>query len=131
VRTKLFLGMLFMTSMLYGQNKLTIVVDGIEEVEGHILIQVYDREETVVNGKIEKVEGETVTVVFEDIASGEYAVSLFQDENDNRKLDTGMFGIPKEKYGFSNNVQAKMGPPPFSDRLFQISEDTEIAITLR
>jgi uncharacterized protein (DUF2141 family) len=33
---------------------------------------------------------------------GEYVVSLFQDTNNNGKLDVGIFGIPKEPVGITN-----------------------------
>ena len=44
---------------------------------------------------------ETVSVDL-DLASGEYLFSIFQDNNDNGKLDTNLLGIPKELFGFSN-----------------------------
>ncbi|MDR1896327.1 MAG: DUF2141 domain-containing protein, partial [Prevotellaceae bacterium] len=69
-------------------------------------------------------------IVLDSIASGEYAVSLFHDENDNYKLDVGAFGIPVEKTGFSNNAKGKMGPPKFMDCKFAVTDDTVIYITL-
>jgi uncharacterized protein (DUF2141 family) len=99
MKTRLFLLMMLAASTLNAQNKLTVVIDGIENVKGHILIGVSDSNEKQVFGKLEKIEGETVTIVFENVAPGEYAVSAFHDENDNQKLDTGVFGIPTEKYG--------------------------------
>jgi uncharacterized protein (DUF2141 family) len=77
-----------------------------------------------------KVESETVTVTLENVPSGEYAVSLFHDENGNKKLDKGLFGIPTEKYGVSNNAKGKYGPPSYDDCKFVIKEDMEIKITL-
>jgi uncharacterized protein (DUF2141 family) len=130
MKTKLVLLMWLAASALNAQNKLTLVIDGIDEVKGHLMIAVLDNEKKPVTGKIVKVEAETATVVFDSIPSGEYAVSIYQDENDNKKLDTGAFGIPTEKFGNSNNVRAKMGPPDFKEQLFRIEEDTEIAITL-
>jgi uncharacterized protein (DUF2141 family) len=130
MKTRLFGLMMLAASSLSAQNKLTVVIDGIEEVKGHIMIGVSDNTQKPVKGKMEKIDSETVTVVFDSIPSGEYAVAIYQDENDNEKLDTGAFGIPKEKYGFSNNVRGKMGPPAFKDRLFKIEEDTIIYITL-
>ncbi|MDR1437149.1 MAG: DUF2141 domain-containing protein, partial [Candidatus Symbiothrix sp.] len=59
-----------------------------------------------------------------------YAVSIFHDENDNGKLDTGVFGIPKERTGNSNNARGSYGPPKFDDCKFTVSGDTEIYITL-
>jgi uncharacterized protein (DUF2141 family) len=130
MKTKLFLLMLLAASSLSAQNKLTVVIDGIENVKGHVMVGLSDSNEKSITGKMEKIEGETLTIVFDSIPSGEYAISAYQDENDNGKLDTGTFGIPKEKYGFSNNARGKMGPPAFKDRLFKVEEDTVINITL-
>jgi uncharacterized protein (DUF2141 family) len=134
MKTKLFLLTLFVASTLNAQNKLTVVIDGIENIEGQILIGVYDEAgfmKKPIDAKIEKIEDETVTVVFDSIARGEYALSVFQDENNNYQLDAGLFGIPTEKYGFSNNAKGKMGPPAFKDCMIKMEdEDLVIYITL-
>ena len=44
---------------------------------------------------------------------GTYAVKLFHDANDNGRLDTNWIGIPKERFGFSNNAMGRFGPPDF------------------
>ena len=43
---------------------------------------------------------------------GRYALTLFHDENGNRKLDT-MLGIPREGFGFSRNPVLRFGAPKF------------------
>jgi uncharacterized protein (DUF2141 family) len=131
MKSKLFLLMMLAASVVNAQNTLTVVIDGIEDVRGHLMLVVNDKENKPVAWKSEKIEGETITLVFDSIPVGEYAISAYQDENDNRKLDTGVFGIPKEKYGFSNNARGTMGPPAFEKLLFKVEEDTEINITLR
>jgi uncharacterized protein (DUF2141 family) len=55
---------------------------------------------------------------FEDIAPGTYALAVVHDENMNGKLDTNFLGIPKEGYGFSNNVKGLLGAPSFSAASF-------------
>jgi uncharacterized protein (DUF2141 family) len=133
MKTKMFLFMLLAASSLNAQNKLTIVVEGIEDLQGHLIVGLYDEEnfrKQPLNGAIVKVEEEISTIVLENVVSGEYAVAVYQDENDNQKLDTGLFGIPTEKYGFSNNAQGKMGPPAYADCKFAVEGDTEIHITL-
>ena len=55
-----------------------------------------------------------------DLPSGEYAISVFHDENENQKLDTNFISIPKESFGFSNNVLGLMGPPSFEKAKFQV-----------
>ena len=135
MRTILFLSMMLMVSLAGAQNKLTVVVDGIEKSNGKVLVAVYDStrfmREALYYGKAKVENGaEEVTVVIENIASGQYAVSVFHDENDNGKLDAGTFGIPSEKYGFSNNAKGNMGLPVFQDCMITVEEDTEINITL-
>ena len=49
---------------------------------------------------------------FSDVPAGRYALSVFHDENSNRKLDT-VVGIPKEGFGFSRNPVIRFGPPHF------------------
>jgi uncharacterized protein (DUF2141 family) len=51
---------------------------------------------------------------FEDIPPGTYAIAVIHDENMNGELDTNMFGIPTEGYGFSRDAKALIGVPSFS-----------------
>ena len=125
--------MLFAAITLNAQHKLSIVVEGIEEPTGHVIVGLYDKEnfmKSPLNGQMAAVTAETVTIVLENVPPGEYAVSLFQDENDNGKLDTGLFGIPTEKYGFSRNAKGKYGPPSYEDCQFVLDGDMEIFIML-
>lgn len=68
-------------------------------------------------------------VPLKDIPHGEYAVSVFHDENDNGKLDTGFMRIPKEPIGTSNNARGRFGPPKYKDARFQLNT-TELQITI-
>ena len=62
---------------------------------------------------------------------GEYAISLFVDSNGNKKIDKNFFGIPKEQYGFSNNVMGRMSPPSFDQAKFMVTGPTTQNIKLR
>jgi len=135
MRTFLFLSMMLAASVVGAQNKLTVTVDGIVNPKGKIWVAVFDSinflKQPAYYGMVNIEEGqEEVTVVIDSVASGKYAVTFFQDENGNNKLDTGAYGIPTEKYGFSNNFRPTMGPPTFNDCMIEIKEDTEINITL-
>jgi uncharacterized protein (DUF2141 family) len=136
MRTILFLSMALAASVVCAQNKLTVTVDGIENPKGKVMVAVFDSTNFLkapVYYGMTKIEPgqEEVTVIIDSVASGKYAVTVFQDENDNNKMDTGAYGIPTEKYGFSNNAEVKMGPPSFQDCMFPVEEDTEINITLK
>jgi uncharacterized protein (DUF2141 family) len=45
-------------------------------------------------------------------------------------MDTGMFGIPQEKYGFSNDAKGFAGPPSFKQCKFTFNEDLKMIINL-
>ncbi len=72
-----------------------------------------------------------LTIDAGELAPGRYAVSVYQDVNGNHKLDSGLFGIPKEPVGASNNPKPHFGPPRFDECAFQMGEsDQTISITL-
>jgi len=69
-------------------------------------------------------------VTFTDVPKGEYAVSVYHDENSNGVMDKNMFGIPSEDYASSNNAKGVMGPPKYADAKFKINTNSKIKITL-
>ncbi len=71
----------------------------------------------IIAGSIKNIDTETYKETF-DIPVGTYAVGYYIDANENEKLDTNFLGIPKEEYGFSNNVRGKFGPPSFESASF-------------
>lgn len=74
-----------------------------------------------------------VLVEVTGLPPGQYAVALLHDENEDGKMNTSLLGLPKEGYGFSNNVMGLMGPPSFSKASVLVKEGTKktISITLR
>ena len=65
-----------------------------------------------------------------DLPVGDYAVTTFLDENNNAKLDTNMMGIPKERFGFSNNPTILTGAPSFQECEFSVSGAKSLVINL-
>ena len=51
---------------------------------------------------------------------GQYAIQVIHDKNKNGKLDRRIFGIPSERYGFSNNVKGKIGLPEYEEVVFTV-----------
>jgi acyl-CoA reductase-like NAD-dependent aldehyde dehydrogenase/uncharacterized protein (DUF2141 family) len=77
------------------------------------------------------IAGQTTDVDAGRLSPGRYAVSVYQDENGNHKLDSNIIGIPKEPVGASNNPKPRMGPPRFDDCAFQMKDtDLTISVTL-
>ncbi len=64
-----------------------------------------------------------VTLRFDNVAPGHYAIALIHDENDNDRMDRAMLMMPKEGYGFSRDAKVVMGPPKFSAAAFDVGSD--------
>jgi penicillin V acylase-like amidase (Ntn superfamily)/uncharacterized protein (DUF2141 family) len=63
------------------------------------------------------------------VKKGTYAIACFHDINGNKKLDGGMFGIPKEPYAFYRNKKGLFGlPPKYEDIKFDLLKDTSLMI---
>jgi uncharacterized protein (DUF2141 family) len=74
---------------------------------------------------------ETTVLVFRNLRPGLHGISLFHDENGNGVMDTTVIGLPIERYGFSRDARASMGPPGFADAAIDLQADTTIRITLK
>jgi len=70
------------------------------------------------------VSADTVLMTIAELEPGSYALAAFHDEDADSVFDRGLFGVPSESYGFSNNVRGRTGPPDFEDALVVLSADT-------
>lgn len=57
----------------------------------------------------------------DDLPSGNYAISVFHDEDEDGILKKNKYGIPKDRCGFSNNPTIFFGPPSFSKCKIEIT----------
>lgn len=116
------------------QSTLTVTIQNLKNIDGDILVGLYDNASNfprkVATGKIVKVTEQVMRVTFPDLKPGNYAVSVLHDENQNKDMDQGTLGIPKEGFGFSNNAKAVMGPPSFKKARFHLP-DGNTAITIK
>lgn len=64
----------------------------------------------------------TVTLLFKEVPPGIYAVTTFQDINDDGRLGRGTFGAPNEPWAVSNNAKGVMGPPAFDDAKVEVGD---------
>jgi uncharacterized protein (DUF2141 family) len=107
-------------------QRLVVRVENIKDDKGQIGVALYNTESDFMKkqfaGKFAPAKKEGVEVVFENLPPGEYAVSIMHDSNANGKIDTNFMGIPKEGYGFSNNVMGSFGPPSFEKAKFKLAD---------
>ena len=71
-----------------------------------------------------------LTCTFEKLPAGAYAVSVLHDEDDDGELDTGLFGMPTEGYGVSNNHVPAMSSPTFKEALLTVADGERKAISV-
>ncbi len=113
---------------------LRVNMEGFETNKGKVKVGLYNSEGTFLKSTFKSLDSlikdKKATVVFEGLEKGEYAVSIYQDENENGVMDTNLFGIPKEDYASSNNAKGMMGPPKYKDAKFELTKDSAIGITL-
>ncbi|MDC0462968.1 DUF2141 domain-containing protein [Flavobacteriaceae bacterium] len=114
---------------------LKITVNNIKNIKGKLQVCLTDKKEDFLKqcdyAKTVAVRNNTISLKIANIKTGVYSVSLFHDENNNGVLDTkGLFGIPSEPYGFSNNPRTTFGPPSFENCTFLIDGDKQIYIKL-
>lgn len=111
---------------------ITINFSGMKSDKGDLYVALYNKEGDFLKksfkGSIVKVNNKIATAVFENIPQGEYAISSFHDENDNKKMDTRIFGIPKEPIGMSNDAKGFMGPPKYKDAKFLVDKNVVLSI---
>ncbi len=113
---------------------LTIEILGMKSNKGSVLVALYKNKEDFLKkrfrGDVAKIKNKKAITVFKSLVPGIYAVSLFHDENNNQKMDTNFFGIPKEPYGTSNDAKGFMGPPKYEDAKFTITKNKTISISI-
>lgn len=108
--------------------KLDIEITNIKSDEGKVAIQLLNESEAVVKELYAEISGGECIVTFDSLSPGHYALQYYHDENDNGEMDTGLFGIPKEGYGFSNNARGNYGPPEFREWLFMLDKDLKMEL---
>jgi uncharacterized protein (DUF2141 family) len=69
---------------------------------------------------------------FTELPPGRYALVVLHDENMNGRIDYNWLGMPREGYGFSNDVHGKLGAPSFDRAAFAYDgKAMDLTVTLR
>jgi uncharacterized protein (DUF2141 family) len=113
---------------------LTLRFEGIEKTGGTVRLALYDdrsefmEEDKAVlyNFKADKMG--TVSGAIENLPLGNYAFAVFLDENNNKKLDKNLVGVPTEPYGFSKVPPSKWRLPTWEEIRFELGNDDQILL---
>lgn len=107
---------------------LTVDVDGLSSNKGTVRIELTTEETYDTDGHVRAdalpIHGKQARWTVTDVPHGTYAVRLYHDEDDDGELDTNLFGVPQEAFGFSNNARGSMGPPDFRKAAVVLDTDS-------
>ena len=113
-------------------NDISVVVEGLRNDKGMVRCGLYAsavgfREPgKELKGVAVPIAGGKATCVFNDMAPGSYAVAVFHAENNETQLETGMFGRPKQGYGFSRDAKGSFGPPSFDAAAYKYAGGSSV-----
>lgn len=118
--------------ILPSTTDLTVQINDIENPgEGTIYVMLWDNAEgfpsTTSNAKYVATItsfGASCSHVFKGIPTGEYAVSIYQDENDNEEMDSNFLGIPKEPIGASG--MTRLSKPTFAKSAITLDQAQQV-----
>ena len=134
---KFFIALALLTSSLAAHAaKLDLVMSNLKGGPAAVYYAIIDDPKQFPDGKTVrsgsvKIDGKQDSITISvDLPAGSYAVSTFLDENLNGKLDK-KFGIPSEKFEFSNNPKLKFGPPSFSECDVRVQDGMKTSTPIR
>jgi uncharacterized protein (DUF2141 family) len=109
-----------------GQYRLVIEVGPLKNDLGQVILALMDANENMIEQVRAGIEGGECVFSFENLSRGKYAFKFIHDENSNNKLDTRLFIVPREGYGFSVKSKGRFGPPAFEDTVFEVVRNDTI-----
>ena len=115
--------------------EVTVAVSGGDANAGQVIISLFDSKRSWMKQplleQIVPVDGQGEAIhVFARLSPGHYAVVVVYDIDSDGELDTGIFGVPREKIGFSNGAVGRLGPASWDDAMVEISADAVVEIQL-
>jgi uncharacterized protein (DUF2141 family) len=118
--------------------RIIVTIDGLHSAQGNVFVGLYASPAKFLQGNQsdaqKRVRASTgpITVAFDNLPPGTYAVGAFHDENGNDHLDTNFLGLPIEGYALSNGVRAVMSKPTFQQAAFTVGNgDKPVALHIR
>jgi len=109
--------------------RIVVTITGLKSNEGGVYVGLYATPSKFLNGAqvdaMKKVRASTapITVAFDNLPPGTYAVGAYHDENDNNRLDMNPLGLPIEGYALSNGIRAVASKPTFQQAAFTVGND--------
>ncbi len=126
MKNLVFIIFITLTNYCFAQkNKIKVNVIGIAKIEGSIFMAILNDQEKELENRIITITNTNCSFEINYTLGQKIAVKVFQDLNNDQKLNTNSIGFPKEPWGVSNNVKPFLGPPNFQKMLFTVNKNTK------
>ncbi len=122
---RLILGAAVLAGLCMRSNAMDVevIAKGLRNQQGSVLFALFleprgfpDQGELAAQRIEAAIDGSEARARFTDLPQGRaLAVGVLHDEDGDKRMATGLFGIPKEGFGVSNNPRILFGPPRFED----------------
>jgi len=122
---------------LGNSHDLEVEIEGIPNTKGTLFIGLFNSSASFpqfgkqYKGIVIDHNAKTYTYKFKDLPQDTYALAIYHDENNNRKLDKNLFGAPIEAYGFSNNARETFSAPSFESAKIKLDRNKKIVIRIK
>lgn len=119
-----------------GPVSLQVHVDNVDTRGGPVRVAVFDRERWLSPRALAGVQAAAreprITVDVSAPHSGRFALAVYQDVNNDGRLNRNIVGLPTEPVGFSNGAAIRFGPPSFDAAAVEVgAHGATISVRLR
>lgn len=120
------------------EEGIKVDITNLRNNNGHVLISLFKEgsgypdspDKAIRKGRI-VIKDNKAWILFTGLPAGSYAIAILHDENDDQKMNKTGLGLPKEGYGFSNNVMGAFGPPSYSRASFRHTPNTLTKVSIK
>lgn len=131
MKMKFLLSILFLfgvgisQTMAQANNGIRLTVTNLRNDKGFVLVSLFKEGQGFPDKAAQAFRTDKVAIfnkkailIFPDLPAGSYGISILHDENNDQQMNKNALGLPKEGYGFSNNVIGAFGPPSYKRASF-------------
>jgi uncharacterized protein (DUF2141 family) len=115
--------------------RIIVTIDGLHSAKGDVYVALYSKSYEFPDGDYSdqhlkvKASLAPITVVFDHLRPGTYAVGAYHDEDRSGHLETNFLGYPTDGYALSNGIRAVISRPRFADAAFPVGRgDTSVTL---
>ena len=117
------------------QIDVKLSITNLKKMKGNLAIEFYRNVENYTKGQnafkklyVPVNDLDKYETVFKNIEPTYYAVKVYLDTNNNKKLDKSFLGVRKEPYGFSTNANPILREPTFEEAKIEMTEENNVIV---